>query len=857
MSQTAPPSAYTEAAGHTATARRASRVLVMVIAALFVLTCLALVYLCATLDARQVTHSEVDAARVMEAKRDKIGTALVDYAFWIDAYFYMGRVAEPVDLTWAFDGDNIGPSLYTTYGLDGVFLVDPDVATRYAIVEGEQRDIAATDWIEGDLPTLLEQARKQSLMDDFALGYFSVAGVPAMVYAAVLRPDSSHADFNGLSYLLFIDVLAEHKLAALGEAFELHELTASMASQEDAQSPKLVLRDDQGAGMTLQWRSDESGKDLLIQFMPLLLLLGGLCLLIVCHLCRRIRHAADMIDAAQQALRLSEQRFRNISEASSDWIWETDAHQQIVYVSERFSQLTGFAPAQWIGKPFSALLDHDPQLFRATAEAAGPTARKPLHCQMTDSQGQLRYCQVASRAVRRGDTIVGYQGTVCDITEEIEAKAEIEHISQHDNLTGLANRHRLNRYLEQRLADRQHTDRPLHVLTLDLDRFKPINDTLGHAAGDTVLREVAKALRGCVRDSDLVARLGGDEFVVVAVDMSRRQTEALCERLLSAINQAIPVGESEVNVGTSIGVAASPTDGMTREDLLRFADVALYEAKAGGRNQFRFYEPAMNERILERRKLEMDLRHALRRQELHLKFQPRYQTATGKLAGAETLVHWQHPERGWLAPAAFLPLAESTGLISELTDWMLEQACAHAMAWGEGLIVSVKLTPPDFQREDLCERVQRVLEASGIEASRLELEIPEGVMLDVSIDALAGMNRLKALGLRLAMGDFGTGYSSLSYLRSFPFDGLKIDRSFIADLQDTQGSTAIVQALIDMGGALSLTVTAEGVDTAEQLNQVTAMTCHQAQGFYLGQPMAPVQFRQLTTESHQANAPVA
>ncbi|MCJ0973035.1 EAL domain-containing protein [Pseudomonas sp. PS1] len=847
MTQTA-TNPHHETAGYTAMTRKASLSFIAVIAALFITAALALVYLCLALDERQVRHSEADAAKAMQSRLDKIETALVDYAFWEDAYEFMG---ERLDLAWAYDRNNIGPSLHTTYELDGVFVLGPDGRTRYGLIDGELTEVAADNWIAGDLPALLANARQGSVEDAVARAYFSVTGMPAVVSAAVIRPDSSYVEFDRLSYLVYVDVLTDTKMKAIDQAFDLAGLKASLGERPDAPEPKLTLRPELGMSLTLQWRSEELGKTLLMKFLPMLLVLGLLVAVLVGWLRGRIARAASMIDAAQQALRISEQRFRNISEASSDWIWEADAQQRLTYLSERFTQVTGLAREAWLGRPLAELLNYDTHLLASHAEPGGLAGRKPLPCSMHDSRGTQRYGQLSARAVLAGDTLEGYLGTVCDITEEIEAKARIEHISQHDALTGLANRHRLNHYLNARLNEGVSGDRPMFLLALDLDRFKPINDTLGHAAGDLVLREVANALTACTRSTNLVARLGGDEFIVAATDCrTHEQAERLCERLIEQINQPIRIGANDVSVGASIGIVAAPYDGLTAEDLLRYADIALYEAKSNGRNLYKFYEPAMNERIMERRQLEMDMRQALRRREFRLDFQPRYDAASQTIVGAEALVRWQHPSRGLLSPGVFIPLAEETGLIVELSDWVLNEACLNALCWGPELMVSVNLSPVEFQRSDLVDRVGAVLEQTGIAPSRLELEITESVMLEDAASALTTMNRLKALGIRLSMDDFGTGYSSLSYLRSYPFDGIKIDRSFIAGLDQSDSSEAIVNAIVSMGHALSLTVTAEGIETVAQLGKLTDLACDQAQGFYLGRPMAPLLFQQVLRDSN-------
>lgn len=835
-----------ESTGYTAVTRKASLSLIYVVLALFVAAGLALAYLSLAMDEHQVSHSEVDAAMAMESRQNKIATALADYAFWADAYEHTRGA---IDMDWAYERDNIGPSLFSTYGLDGVFILGPDAATRYGIIDGVLSETTASGWITGDLDALLKEAQAKSVEDEVAYAYFSVAGTPTIVSAAVIRPDSSYDEFGSLSYLVYVDVLTSTKLNAIDMAYDLDELRATLGSAPDTTAPQLTLKAAVGLPITLQWNSEELGLSLLKTFLPMLAIVGMLVAVLVSWLRKRVMHATQMIDAAQHALRISEQRFKNISEASSDWIWETDAQQNLTYLSDRFVQLTGLSRERWLGRSLAELLAYDKRQLALTADLGTNSGRRPLPCEMTAADDSLRYCQLSARAVREGDRLLGYQGTVCDITEEIEAKARIEHISQHDALTGLANRRRLNHFINSRLSEGLNAEKPMFLLALDLDRFKPVNDAFGHAAGDMVLREVANALNSCTRATDLVARLGGDEFVVVANDCkTREQAVGLCQRIIERINQPITIGGNEVTVGTSIGVVSAPFDGVTGEELMRYADIALYEAKSSGRNIFRFYEPAMNERIMERRQLEIDMRHALRRQEFRLDFQPRYESAGQKLVGAEALVRWHHPTRGLLPPDSFIQLAEETGLIVELSDWVMREACMNALSWGDSMMVSVNLSPVEFQRDDLVERVAAALSETGMAAERLELEITESVMLEDAAAALITMKKLKALGVRLSMDDFGTGYSSLSYLRTYPFDGIKIDRSFISGLDHSQSSEAIVHAIVSMGHALSLTVTAEGIETVTQLGKLTELSCDQAQGFYLGRPIASEPFKRIVDE---------
>ncbi|MBA1211499.1 EAL domain-containing protein [Pseudomonas psychrotolerans] len=829
-------------------ARQASLGFFALVTLIFALAGLMLFDLCIRIDEQQRHHSEADAQRAVETRQDKLGRVLVDYSFWIEAY---ARTSKRVDVNWAYEGDNVGPSLYSDYGVNGAFILAPNGTTRYAVVGGGRSKVQLDSWLGDDQAALLAQARERSLKDGYAQGYFLIDGKPASVMAAVIRPDASYQDFKRLSYMVFVDIMTPDKLAQLGQTFELHGLTAQPGDLPAGERPTLVVRSDPGIAVTFNWTVHGMGRQLLAQFLPLLAVMCGLALLLVWYLRRRIGLAALQTDLAEDALRHSEQRFRTVSEASSDWIWETDAEQRLVYLSERFVAVTGFGRDDWLGRPLHELLGYAPSQVEEVARTplAAGRSRRPLPCEMRDTQAKLRYCQLSAQPIISGGLLAGFRGTVCDVTEEIEAKARIEHISQHDALTGLANRHQLHRYLAQRFAEGVNASQPLHLLALDLDRFKPVNDSLGHGAGDQVLCQVARELRASVREGDLVARIGGDEFLIAVNGcLSAEQVSLLGNRMLEGIGRTMRIGEHDINIGASVGIAQAPQDGHSAEDLLRYADIALYEAKAAGRNTLRFYEPTMNQRILERRQLETELRLGLQRLEFELDFQPRFDASSQRLLGAEALVRWNHPARGRLAPAEFIGVAEETGLIFGLSDWVLQEACSQALVWEPELIVSINLSPLEFQRDDLVARVRKVLDRTGIDPARVELELTENVLLDDAAGALELMKKLKALGVRLSMDDFGTGYSSLSYLRTYPFDCLKIDRSFVSNIEVSESNAAIVEAIVSMGRALSLTVVAEGIETAGQLARIADLKCDQAQGFHLQRPLSQARFTALRQE---------
>ncbi|MGH6736471.1 MAG: putative bifunctional diguanylate cyclase/phosphodiesterase [Methyloceanibacter sp.] len=427
------------------------------------------------------------------------------------------------------------------------------------------------------------------------------------------------------------------------------------------------------------------------------------------------------------------------------------------------------------------------------------------------------------------------------IRERWHAEDKIRFLAMHDSLTGLPNRLQFRQHLERAVARAKRHGNLMAVFCLDLDRFKDVNDTLGHATGDALLEEVSARLKENMREVDLVGRLGGDEFAVVAEELETPEDAMrLARRICTALAAAYHVNGHEVTTSASIGIALGPIDGGAPDTLLKNADLALYRAKEDGRNTFRFFEQAMDAALQKRRRLENDLRNAIRKNQLYLDYQPQFGLNSGKLTGYEALVRWWHPSEGEIPPTTFLPIAEETGLIVPLGEWILKTACTYATTWPLDTKLAVNLSPAQFKTQDVYNLVRRVLAETGLEASRLELEITEGIILQNTESVIETLTKLDQLGVSIAMDDFGTGYSSLSYLTRFPVKKIKIDRSFIDTLGTSPQTSAIVSSIVGLGQSLHVTITAEGVETEGQAAMLKKWGCDQVQGYYYGRPEAEI-----------------
>jgi diguanylate cyclase (GGDEF)-like protein/PAS domain S-box-containing protein len=518
-----------------------------------------------------------------------------------------------------------------------------------------------------------------------------------------------------------------------------------------------------------------------------------------------------------------------------------DGNLRVIVVNRRYLEIYGLTENE--ARPGTTLLDlmrrsiargiHSPGV---TAEAMFADFRERL----IENKEPVLHRRLADGrviAVRHQPTASGgWVGTYEDITERHLAHENIARMARHDALTDLPNRLLFREKMEDGLACVQAGEESMAVMCLDLDNFKAINDSLGHPIGDKLLQVVGKRLANILDPKDTIARLGGDEFAILLRQGTSTDAEMLARRLIDTVCEPIAIDGHEMNTGISIGIAVAPDNGISGDHLMKCADLALYRAKAEGRNGFRFFETAMDLQMRARHALEVDLRRALAEGEFHLVYQPVVRLDTGETTGMEALLRWIHPERGAIPPVEFIPVAEETRLIMPIGEWVLREACTEAARWPESIRLAVNLSAVQFRNRNLVATVMNALAAAGLSARRLELEITETVLMQEDDTILSMLHQLRGLGVRIAMDDFGTGYSSLGYLRSFPFDKIKIDRSFVSGKCSTAESEAIIRAIAELGTNLGIETTAEGIETTQQMELVRRAGCTEGQGYLIGRP---------------------
>lgn len=525
----------------------------------------------------------------------------------------------------------------------------------------------------------------------------------------------------------------------------------------------------------------------------------------------------------------------------SDYLWQTDASGRFIGVSEPLARLCGVSVdvlGTWTIENLFDVSDETTQdelawLTNLVGHELSFVDRLACH----RINGEDQWWKITGKPTLQNGVYMGYRGVITDITEARKADARIAYLAHYDELTDLPNRALFHETLEQVFSRQQDHDEAFAVITLDLDFFKSVNDVHGHHVGDTLLRRAADIMKHCLAGDGFTSRTGGDEFAIILTEIpSRQRIIELCNRIVRAFESAVKVDDFELKISASVGVAFCPEDAITIEELLKYSDLALYRAKSDGRGRVCCFEAEMDVAVQMRRKLEVDIRAALHNGELELHYQPLVDSQTHEARSFEALIRWQHPEQGTIYPDRFIGVTEQTGLIGAIGDWVIRTALAEAVRWETSAKVSINLSPSQFKRGGLLNTVAHALAATGIDPKRVEFEITECVLLDETDESIANLKSLKALGVNIALDDFGTGYSSLSYLGTFPFDKIKIDKSFVHAMGTNKESQAIVKAILGLACDLGMSSTAEGVETHEQAAELTRNGCDELQGFLFSHP---------------------
>lgn len=798
-------------------------------------------YSAAQQDDIAVQQSTSSARSAIQNELQQIGIVARDFSWRNDAVRHLDIAFSE---NWA--DSNLGYYIHDEHDYDMSFVIDRDGNTIYSYIDGRRVSAEISQHFRGGVERMLATAQEAPWhKPEPVTGVLSTGTDIVLVglSAVSLEQESNIRMSEGNRVVVALGKrLTPGFVFAITDSLHLQDIMLKPEEPlaAEAQGILPLQSPDGNVAAYLTWVPFQPGQQFLEAVTPTLVsaviaILGFTWLLIW-----RVR-------SSTKAIKLSEARFRDVADASSDWIWETDDEGCLRYLSEQFAKSTGTSVNDVLKKPIGEILRpigsiNETKQFKTDLKEQRHF--RDFLCRYVGGQSQKKTLRVAGKPIfsARGK-FEGFRGTATDITTEIEAKRRIQHLALHDSLTDLPNRAQLSQRLTEAVENVALGAGKAAVLCIDLDRFKEINDTLGHSAGDLLIKGCAARLRAAVRETDTIARIGGDEFAIVQTGIDQPEgANQLCRRLLKSITRPYNLDGHEVLVTASIGVAIA-SQRSTPERLLQKADIALYRAKEDGRNAYRFYKPGMDDFLQQRKKLEHDLRSALVRQELELFYQPKLELGQKRIFGAEALLRWHHPEQQMIMPDQFIGLAEETGLILGLGEWVLHAACKQAAKWPD-LNMSLNISPVQFKHHDVVSMVRRSLAETGVDPQRIELEITEGVLLRNTESAVSTLKALKDLGVRIVMDDFGTRYSGLSYLLKFPFDKIKIDQSFVRSVRSRRDAEAIVRAVVGLGHNLDMRICAEGVETEEQLSFLEREGCDEVQGYLVGEPMPVQQFEE-------------
>ena len=562
---------------------------------------------------------------------------------------------------------------------------------------------------------------------------------------------------------------------------------------------------------------------------------------LVAHGALFVRHLRDQLklEAQSEVIGLL---LNDFQENASDWLWETDDNGILMHVSDRFAEAAGKTPSEIQGALFSDVIggqqEYRPrELSDILKSIAARAAFRDVTLPVRVGAGRRYWLLSAKPVFNNAGVFTGYHGVGADVTEKRLADERIIHLARYDTVTELPNRSSFQEEVDRALAEARANDQSAALLCLNLDQFKSVNDILGHFVGDALLKQVGKRIRSCASNRDIVARLGGDEFAILQLlPDPPAGTMVLARQIIDAFKSPFKLEYGDIVIDISLGIAVAPADGWAADALMQKADLALFAAKADGAATYRFFEPQMEAGAHRRRALEVGLRSALDNGEIQVVFQPLVDLRSGTVAGCEALVRWKSPEWGFVSPVEFIPVAEATGLIEPIGEWVLREAVKTARQWPEDTVVAVNLSPVQFKNQKLLATVVAALADSGLPPQRLELEVTESLFIDGNNHAYEMLRNLRTLGVRTSLDDFGTGYSSLSYLRRFPFDKIKIDKSFIDEVAVGEESVAIIRAIVALADALGMSTTAEGVESLDQVAKLREAGCTQIQGYVFSRP---------------------